>query len=113
TTTKHAIPSLTTNNETIAIANGDINLSYIYFKEKEECTPSDLQLNTSERIFNCQTITRTIDIIEKSSSFFDLIQYHGVSPDHPEVKSVVQIFTTIVEHEHVKELHEYYHTICS
>ncbi|CAF1260566.1 unnamed protein product [Rotaria sordida] len=97
TTTKHAIPSLTTNNETIAIANGDTNLSYIYFKEKEECTPSDSQLNTSERIFNCQIIPRTIDIIEKSSSFFDLIQYHGVSPDHSEYFDCARILLSSID----------------
>ncbi|CAF1078069.1 unnamed protein product [Rotaria sordida] len=97
TTTKHTILSLTTNNETIAIANGDTNLSYIYFKEKEECTPSDSQLNTSERIFNCQTIPRTIDIIEKSSSFFDLIQYHGVSPDHSEYFDCARILLSSID----------------
>ena len=48
TTTQIVIPSSTTNNESIAIAGEDINLSRIHFKEKEECTPSDSQLNTSE-----------------------------------------------------------------
>ncbi|CAF1344270.1 unnamed protein product, partial [Rotaria sordida] len=38
----------TINNETVAIADGDTNLSRICFKEKEECRPSDSQLNTSE-----------------------------------------------------------------
>ncbi|CAF3962578.1 unnamed protein product, partial [Rotaria sordida] len=41
TTTQIVIPSSTTNNKSIAIAVEDINLSHIYFKEKEECTPSD------------------------------------------------------------------------
>ncbi|CAF1179595.1 unnamed protein product, partial [Rotaria sordida] len=49
TTTQHAIPSSTTNNETVAVANGDTNLSrIIYFKGKEEYTPSDSRFNTSE-----------------------------------------------------------------
>ncbi|CAF3702829.1 unnamed protein product [Rotaria sordida] len=48
TTTQIVIPSSTTNNESITIACKDINLSRIHFKEKEECTPSDAQLNTSK-----------------------------------------------------------------
>ncbi|CAF3865377.1 unnamed protein product [Rotaria sordida] len=49
TTTQRAIPSSTTNNETVAIANGDTNLSRIIcFKGKEEYTPSDSRFNTSE-----------------------------------------------------------------
>ena len=34
--------------KTIAIANGDTNLSRIDFKEKEECTPYDSQFYTNE-----------------------------------------------------------------
>ncbi|CAF4108822.1 unnamed protein product, partial [Rotaria sordida] len=47
-TTQHVIPPSTTNNETIAIASGDTNLSRIDFKEKEECTPYDSQFYTSD-----------------------------------------------------------------
>ncbi|CAF4277645.1 unnamed protein product, partial [Rotaria sordida] len=43
TTTQQVIAPSTTNNETVAIDNGDTSLSCIYFKEKEECTPSDSQ----------------------------------------------------------------------
>ncbi|CAF1235793.1 unnamed protein product [Rotaria sordida] len=42
-TTQHVILPSTTNNETVAIDNGDTSLSCIYFKEKEECTPFDSQ----------------------------------------------------------------------
>ncbi|CAF4266465.1 unnamed protein product, partial [Rotaria sordida] len=42
-----------------------------------------------------QTIPETIDFIENSSSFFGLFRYVGVASDHPEVKHVIQIFTTI------------------
>ncbi|CAF1590777.1 unnamed protein product, partial [Rotaria sordida] len=35
------------------------------------------------------TIPTTIDIIEKSSSFFGLVLYHGVSHDHPAVENVI------------------------
>ncbi|CAF1508527.1 unnamed protein product [Rotaria sordida] len=48
TTTQTVMPLSTINNETAAIADGDTNLSRICFKEKEECRPSDSQLNTSE-----------------------------------------------------------------
>ncbi|CAF1409315.1 unnamed protein product, partial [Rotaria sordida] len=41
-TAQHVTPLSTTNNETITIANGDVNLSCIYFKEEEEeYTPPD------------------------------------------------------------------------
>ncbi|CAF1353573.1 unnamed protein product [Rotaria sordida] len=48
TTTPHVLPPSTTNNETVALANRDANLSCISFKEEKECTPSDSQLNPSE-----------------------------------------------------------------
>jgi len=71
-----------------------------------------------------QTIPVTIDIIEKAPVPFGLVRY-GVAPDHPEVKNVINTFTKIAEHEHVrfignihigktiglKELQEFYHII--
>lgn len=71
-----------------------------------------------------QTIPATIDIIEKAPVPFGLVRY-GVAPDHPEVKNVINTFTKIAEHEHVrfigninigqtiklKELQEFYHII--
>ncbi|CAF4332857.1 unnamed protein product, partial [Rotaria sordida] len=58
-----------------------------------------------------RTISTTIDIIEKSPSFVSLDRYDGVALDHSEVKNVIQVFTIITEHEHVKELQEFYYTI--
>lgn len=71
-----------------------------------------------------QTMPVTIDIVEKAPVPFGLVRY-GVAPDHPEVKNVINTFTKIAEHEHVrfignvhigqtirlKELQEFYHII--
>ncbi|CAF1479617.1 unnamed protein product, partial [Rotaria sordida] len=51
-----------------------------------------------------RTISTTIDIIEKSSSFVSLDRYDDVALDHSEVKNVIQVFTTITEHEHERKM---------
>ncbi|CAF4141976.1 unnamed protein product [Rotaria sordida] len=56
-------------------------------------------------------ISTTIDIIEKLPSFYYLVRYDNVVSDHLEVKNVIYMFTKIVEHEHVKELQEFYYNI--
>ncbi|CAF4337637.1 unnamed protein product, partial [Rotaria sordida] len=56
-------------------------------------------------------IPTTIDIIEKLPSFCYLVRYDNVVSDHLEIKNVIYIFTKIVEHEHVKELQEFYYNI--
>ncbi|CAF4296193.1 unnamed protein product, partial [Rotaria sordida] len=58
------------------------------------------------------TMPAIIDIIEKLSPFFYPVRDDDVVSEHLEVKNVIQIFTKIVEHEHVKELQEFYYNIC-
>ncbi|CAF1478528.1 unnamed protein product [Rotaria sordida] len=57
------------------------------------------------------TMPATIDIIEKLPPFFYLVRDDDVVSDHFEVKNVLHIFTKTVEHEHVKELQEFYYNI--
>ncbi|CAF1139535.1 unnamed protein product [Rotaria sordida] len=66
---------------------------------------------TQNLVIHRHRMPETTDIIERSSLFLGCVQYIGVAPDHSEVINIIQIFTTIAEHEHVRELQGFYHTI--